>query len=149
MKIKIKDCILKCRFDLKEFKKEFSSNMVLEYAVKNNITITHNKDIPEDAGKQLIYLGFDWGGFFRQLNDIEKDEMEFRVCNVELEGYKQYEPLTITNPTEFDLKENELKEAVIIIQDGVPNPNFCLNNLFYMTIFHFGHKKYSLKVDIR
>lgn len=149
MNIKIKDCILECSFDLKAFKKDFRNSLVLEYAVKDNLVINFSDDIPKDKAKELIYLGFDWGGFFRQLVDIEQDKMTFKAYNIELEGYNQYEPLSISNPKEFELKERELKEAVMITQDGIPNPNFCLNNLFYMTIFHFGHKKYKVGIDMR
>ena len=97
----------------------------------------------------LIFIRFRRERLFRQLNDLEQDTIHFKGYNVSLEGYKQYEPYSITNAKEFELKEKDLEEAVMIIQDAIPNPNFCLNNLFYMTIFHFGHKKYGLKIDMR
>ena len=149
MKVKIKDCIMECSFNLKEFKKEFSKTWKFEDAVKRNLTITDARNVSKKDIKRLICLGFDWGGLFRQIENIEQDIIRFKGYNVSLEGYKQYEPLAIANPKEFELREIELKEAIMLIQDGIPNPNFCLNNLFYMTIFHFGHKKYGVRIDMR
>ena len=149
MKIEIKECIMECSFNLKSFKKEFSKTWKFEDAVKRNLTITSANNVSKKDIKKLICLGFDWGGLFSQLENIEQDVIRFKGYNVSLEGYKQYEPYSIANVKEFELKEIELKEAVMIVQDAIPNPNFCLNNLFYMTIFHFGHKKYGLRVDLK
>ena len=110
---------------------------------------SHLKDRDKDWFEKLGGKDEDWGGLFRQLENIEQDVIRFKGYNVSLEGYKQYEPYSIANVKEFELKEIELKEAVMIVQDAIPNPNFCLNNLFYMTIFHFGHKKYGLRIDMR
>ena len=140
---------MECTFNLKAFKKEFPKSWNFEDAIKRNLIITDAKNTPKKDIKKLIYLGFDWGGLFRQIDDIEQEFIRFKGYNVLLEGYKQYEPFYIANAKEFELKEKELKEAVMIVQDAIPNPNFCLNNLFYMTIFHFGHKKYGLRVDMR
>ena len=145
MKIKIKECILKMTLDLEKFKLDFQDEWEFENAVKDNLSIDFSDKVPNDKAKNLIYLGLDWGGLFRQ--GIDSHELKFKAYNVDLEGYKQYEPLNISNPKEFELSEKELKDAVMIVQDGVPNPNFCINNLFYMTIFHFGHKKYNLEVS--
>ena len=149
MNIKIKDCIMECSFNLKAFRKEFPKTLNFEDSVKRNLTIISSKGVSKKDIKRLIYLGFDWGGLFRQMNEIKGNTIIFKGFNVFLEGYMQYEPFAITNPKEFELKGKELTEAVMLVQDAIPNPNFCLNNLFYMTFFHFGHKKYGLKISMR
>ena len=149
MKIMIKDCVMECLFDLKSFKEEFSKTWKFEDAVKRNLIVIDTQNVSKKDAKRLICLGFDWGGLFRQLENINQDTIQFKGYNVILQGYNQYEPHSIGNAKEFELKEKELKEAVMIVQDAIPNPNFCLNNLFYMTIFHFGHKKYGLRVDLK
>ena len=101
MKIEIKECIMECSFNLKSFKKEFSKTWKFEDAVKRNLTITSANNVSKKDINKLICLGFDWGGLFRQLENIEQDVIRFKGYNVSLEGYKQYEPYSIANVKEF------------------------------------------------
>jgi len=152
----------KAKLDLNKFKKDLQKDMVLDKAVCDNLSISYSDEgMTDEQIQRLVYLGFDWGGLLRYLPDIEKEEMKLNIHHVKMEGFCQYLPLSIGVEikeegvkdtsiigigNEFELEAKEHTDAVIIIQDAISNPNFCINNFFYMVVFPYGDRKYKLDI---
>lgn len=154
MKVKIKTCVLKLELNFNKFKSDLKNTLNLKEAVNNNMKVIYNTGFKNNVAVRFVYLGFDWGGFFKQLNHIKKDKIQFKIYNVEMDGYKSIVPLTCVMDknqkiTEFEFELKDKKEGVMIVQDGVPNPNFSLDNFFTMNLFDFGGKRYGLRIDLK
>ena len=148
MKLEIKEKIIELDFNLKNFKEMLKEDLDLNKAVINNIKIIDNTmNVPQEDIKDTLYLAFDWGGFIKQINFINKDIIKFRFCNVTLEGFKQYKPLS-TDLKDFEFEENEITDSVIILQDGIKHPNFAMDNLFCKLLFDYGDTAFKPKLTI-
>ena len=149
MKVKINDSFLGLEFDLKCFKEDFGKGFDLEKSVYDNISIKDNPNhLPIEEIKKLLYLGFDWGGFFRHVKDVKKNKVKFKVCDVSLSGFKQIIPKNSSyNQRELEFEFKEIEKSFVIINDAIPHPDFSINNMFCKVLFNFGQHEYLLRIE--
>lgn len=151
MKLKIiKENIAEAKLDLNKFKRDFKSTLDLEQSVKRNIRIVEGKGVTNEMCCRLLVLGFDWSAFFKNINKIHKDCVTFKIHMAELDSFEHYLPSSISEDgSVYTLKKEPFKTGVIIIQDALPNPNFCIDNFLKNNIFVYSDKnKYRLEVNV-
>ena len=151
VRIKIKNKIARLEFNLANFKKQFSGDLDFKQAYYNNIKLVENpKNENVKVLLKLLYLAFNWGELFRHIKAKKQNKIVFELHRVELKGFQQLVPSCMSEDKRvLELSCVDVNESVLILQDAITHPNFCIDNMLGTIIFDYGGKKYNLMMEMR